>query len=74
MNKPPEEGNSAHSDQDGHCRGGIEDDKREGGWPAVIPDEGEEHDADDEHVIQEIEQAVLADETQGFPIPHDIEH
>ena len=74
VNKPPEEGDSAHPYQDGHCRGGIEDDKRESGWPAVVSDEGEEHDADDEHVVQEIEQAVLADEAQGFPIPHDIEH
>ena len=74
MDEPPEEGYFTQSYQDRQSYGYIKDDERESAGPAMVFDKGHEDYADDEHVVQVIEQAVLADEAQRLPIPDNIEY
>lgn len=74
VQEPSEQGNFTHPYQDCQRDSSIEDDKREGAGPAVIPDERNENHADDEHVVHVVEQAVLAYGAQWFPVLNDIEH
>jgi len=74
MYEPSEEGNLVQTHQQYQVQGGVQDDEREGTGPPVVPDQGQEYNTDDEHVVQEIEQAVLADEAQRLPVSHKVEH